>query len=313
MGTTTVIDSSRNLTNIGSYTGSGQLTVGPGSFAVSSDANITVREGNAFAGIDLKSTRASGNIGGLRSYNASNVVTNQILLRVDGKVNISNSGGLMVNDSTVINGSRQLTGITAINCDSMSNVDEFAVFKPADAGARMALAFGGVIGQSPQVRMSDNGGDVAWTIGCNDYDNNFFIDGGAQATAPDLEVNESYTNKKFAFLTNGSFYASGNVTAYSDRRVKDNIQTIDRPLERLAKARGVFYDRIDRPEDGRQAGVIAQEMLEALPEVVQGSEEGGYTVSYGNIAGLLIEALKAQQEQINELKALIKEMKNGDH
>jgi hypothetical protein len=121
-GSTAVIDSSRNLTNIGTYTGTGQLTVGPGSFAVQSDANITVREGNAFAGIDLKSTRTAGNIGGLRSYNASNVLTNQILLRVDGKVNISNSGGLMINDSTVIDESRNLTNIGSFSASADSTI-----------------------------------------------------------------------------------------------------------------------------------------------------------------------------------------------
>ena len=96
----------------GAITSSGALTVGSGTQSVASDADITVREGNAFAGIDLKSTRTSGNIGGLRSYNSSNTIVNQLLLRVDGSINILNSNGLQINNTTVIDGSRNITAGT---------------------------------------------------------------------------------------------------------------------------------------------------------------------------------------------------------
>ena len=65
----------------------------------------------------------------------------------------------------------------------------------------------------------------------------------------------------------------------------------------------------------RQTGVIAQEVLEVLPEAVTGSEEEHYSVAYGNMVGLLIEAIKeqsaqinAQQEQINQLTILVKSL-----
>jgi hypothetical protein len=65
---------------------------------------------------------------------------------------------------------------------------------------------------------------------------------------------------------------------------------------------GYTFTRTDEPHEGqRQAGVIAQEIIEVLPEVVQISEETGYySVSYGNITALLIEALK--EERIERLK-----------
>jgi hypothetical protein len=50
-------------------------------------------------------------------------------------------------------------------------------------------------------------------------------------------------------------------------------------------------------------GVIAQEILEVIPEVVGQDNDGMYNVSYGNIVGVLIEAIKEQQKQIDELKA----------
>ena len=64
---------------------------------------------------------------------------------------------------------------------------------------------------------------------------------------------------------------------------------------------GVTYNRIDL--DGkRQAGVIAQDVEKVLPEVVHTDENGIKSVAYGNMIGLLIEAIKEQQRQIDELK-----------
>ena len=104
---------------------------------------------------------------------------------------------------------------------------------------------------------------------------------------------------RFTFaMANGNFTAGGNVTAYSDERLKTNIRTIDGALDKVDKLRGVYFDK-----DGKAGlGVIAQEVEKVLPEVVL---EGEYkSVAYGNIVGVLIEAIK-------ELKAEIEELKRG--
>ena len=95
----------------------------------------------------------------------------------------------------------------------------------------------------------------------------------------------------------GTFTVTGNITAYSDERLKSNIKTIKNALKKVYKLRGVSFDK-----DGESGiGVIAQEVQEILPEVVQ---DGEYlSVAYGNIVGLLIEAIKEQQSQIEDLKS----------
>jgi hypothetical protein len=99
------------------------------------------------------------------------------------------------------------------------------------------------------------------------------------------------------------------ITAYSDARVKDNINVIDNPLERIKKVRGVTYTRTDLEDTSRKfAGVIAQEMREALPEVVTEDSNGQLSVAYGNSIGLLIECIKEQQTQIEELKDLVNQL-----
>ena len=109
----------------------------------------------------------------------------------------------------------------------------------------------------------------------------------------------------------GNIYAGGNVTAYSDRRLKTNITKIDNALEKLSKINGYTFDRVDRHME-RQAGVIAQEVVEVLPEVVggEGTDDSPYAVSYGNMSALLIEAIKEQQTQIDELKSMVQALLN---
>ena len=98
----------------------------------------------------------------------------------------------------------------------------------------------------------------------------------------------------------GNILATGDVTAFSDERLKTEIETISEAVDKVKQLRGVTFQK-----DGRDSlGVIAQEVQKVLPEVVH--ESGDYlSVAYGNIVGLLIEAVKEQQEQIDELKAVL--------
>ena len=94
----------------------------------------------------------------------------------------------------------------------------------------------------------------------------------------------------------GALTASGDITAFSDERLKSDVKTIDNALDKVMNMRGVSYTK--QAEKG--VGVIAQEIEKVLPEVVT---DGEYkSVAYGNIVGVLIEAIKEQQKQIDELK-----------
>ena len=107
------------------------------------------------------------------------------------------------------------------------------------------------------------------------------------------------------FYVNGTMTASGNVTAYSDEKLKDNIEPIENPIEKVKGINGVTFNRNDIEGNPRQTGVIAQEVETVLPEVVETDEKGIKTVSYGNMVGLLIEAIKEQQDEIERLRAII--------
>ena len=95
---------------------------------------------------------------------------------------------------------------------------------------------------------------------------------------------------------------NNDVVAFSDKKLKDNIETLDG--KKVLDMRGVSFTRKDTGLPG--SGVIAQEIQEVAPELVS-ETNGTLGVSYGNLVGYLIEAIKDQQKQIDELK----EMCNG--
>ena len=106
----------------------------------------------------------------------------------------------------------------------------------------------------------------------------------------------------------GSIDASGDITAYfsSDERLKDNLTPIVGALDKINQIGGYEFDWNNNSEhSGHDVGVIAQEIEKVLPEVVVDRDNGYKAVRYEKIVALLIEAIKQQQLQIDELKSKI--------
>ena len=107
---------------------------------------------------------------------------------------------------------------------------------------------------------------------------------------------------------NGTF--NGNVTAYSDIRLKEDIKTIDNALDKVCAMRGVEYTR--KQTGVREIGVIANEVKEVVPELVTVTDlrsdinpeelNDVHEMKYQNTVGLLIEAIKDLKAEIEELK-----------
>tara|TARA_B100000963_G_scaffold299252_1_gene271231 strand:- start:3126 stop:4049 length:924 start_codon:yes stop_codon:yes gene_type:complete len=115
--------------------------------------------------------------------------------------------------------------------------------------------------------------------------------------------------------TTGEIRATNDITAFysSDKRLKDNITPITEPLSKLSQLGGYTFDWIPKEgihsHEGRDVGVIAQEVEEVLPEVTTTRDNGYKAVKYEKIVPLLIECIKAQQSQIDELKETLYELK----
>ena len=143
-------------------------------------------------------------------------------------------------------------------------------------------------------------------------DGRIFINGGTDKGNYRLQINGDMVSEsaRFTQINSSGYSMSLGITSdgtlaksSSDIRLKKNIETIQQPLEKVLALRGVTYNWRDSSMPKRMMGMIAQEVLPIAPELVfQNQPDGYYGINYGETAGLLIEAIKAQQVTIQELK-----------
>jgi len=132
--------------------------------------------------------------------------------------------------------------------------------------------------------------------------------GQAVATSDNVRFN-SLGIGMAASATAGRIDATNDIVAFSssDIRFKENITPIENALEKISKISGNTYDwkeenKIEHGYEGNDVGVIAQEIEAVLPQLVQTRESGYKAVKYDKLVALLIEGIKEQQLQIEQLR-----------
>jgi hypothetical protein len=135
----------------------------------------------------------------------------------------------------------------------------------------------------------DGGTDGQWGI--------FNITNGGNIQFVTKNVNG--TGNVSVIDSNGNLTIPGTLTQNSDINLKTNIKTIPNALDKVLQLRGVEYDKYDT--NSHQIGLIAQEVERIIPEIVL-TTNGTKSVAYGNLVGLLIEAIKELNSEITELK-----------
>jgi len=101
----------------------------------------------------------------------------------------------------------------------------------------------------------------------------------------------------------GAFTATGDVTAFSDRRLKKDIRKIRQALAKVNQLNGYTFKK--EGEDAPSTGLIAQEVQAVLPEAVKTNENGMLSVAYGNMAGILVEAIKNLDDKVTAIEKKI--------
>ena len=108
-------------------------------------------------------------------------------------------------------------------------------------------------------------------------------------------------NTIFGVRGDGYVWAANDITAFSDERVKTNLQKIEGALDKVSNINGYTFTRTDytseNDKDKRHVGVIAQEIQKVLPELVHEDDKGMLSVAYGNMTALLIEAIKEERQK----------------
>ena len=239
---------------------------------------------------------------------ASFVSDGAVTLNHDNTARLAtSSAGISVTGTLSVSGTSAFTG--AITSNNGVVVDNITI-----DGTEIDLSSGDLtVDVAGDIILDADGGDIFIKDGgtqvgsiSNAGSNNFQIassisdgdlllkgnDGGSTITALTLDMSAAG-----AATFNSSVTAGGDVTAFSDMRIKHDIETIEGALAKVSDMRGVYFKR-NNGEAG--TGVIAQEIENILPEVVK---DGEYkSVAYGNMVGILIEAIKELKAEVEKLK-----------
>ena len=131
-------------------------------------------------------------------------------------------------------------------------------------------------------------------------------DGGSTITALQLDMSEGGNAQFLGNISGSQIEASGDVIAFgsSDRNLKDNIQPIENPLEKMDKIGGYTFIWNDKQSTykGKDIGVVAQEIQEIMPEIVATRANGYLGVKYEKIVPLLIESIKELKKEVEDIK-----------
>jgi hypothetical protein len=183
-----------------------------------------------------------------------------------------------------------------------------------DPQSMLHLGNSDVSGSNPAIvfgkRLADNTGSRNAFIS---YTDNFIFcigDNGSTNSSSNLiaqlGIHYDAPGASLVVGTNGYVamqYGSGGL---SDERIKTNIKTIENALDKTLLLRGVEYNDFRIEPERKRIGLIAQETELIIPEVVRTGDDGLKSIEYQNLVGLLIEAIKDQQKQINDLKLILK-------
>jgi hypothetical protein len=287
------------------FVGSGRDNTANGRFSVVPGGRLNTASGHfAFAA----GWRARANHGGSfvwgDSTNAdfASTGTYQFLIRASGGVGIGTNapeGPLHVLESSV-------SGATA-------NASSIAVFERNSGGFLSVL---GLDGNPKGVLFGDGSDAQRGGIVFDDAINNgleFRVAGNQTQMTVDQDGDVGFrvlnpTNVIHVAVGTPDDPIADAWTLHSSRRWKTNISAIDAALEKIARLRGVYYD--ERVTGTRNIGLIAEEVGAVIPEVVAYEENGidARSVDYARLVALLIEGMKEQQKQIEELRQAIRAM-----
>ena len=234
---------------------------------------------------------------------SSNIVIGQTGTGLIGGIDLlpGSSGAAKVNGNTIWHAGNDGTG-SGLDADKVDGIEGASFLRSDEADT-----FSGDLTSSGNAKI--NLIDNSYLCMGTGSDAELFCDGSHLYLDLNSDIGNFYirdgTTTRYTFDDNGSFTATGNVTAYSDITLKNSIEPIADPIDKVQQINGVTFNRTDVPELGRQLGVIAQDVEKVCPELVLTNDDGIKSVAYGNMVGLLVEAVKEQQKQIGELKERI--------
>ena len=289
---------------LGSLTKSGGTITYTGPSATDVRSQFSGANGvNIDAGGQITTDASEINHDGLNNFVASEHIDHSSISITAGD-GLTGGGDITASRSFAVGAG---TGIT-VNADSIE-ITPSEIRGLFSAGTGINLSAAGVISNSGVISDPDTSDFVtkagSQTIGgAKTFTAAIVPQGGIALGAADMSYSASLVfsgpSGAVTFGESGSIHAEGDITAFSDGRLKENIEPIRGALDKVNILHGITFN--SKGQKKRQAGLIAQDLQKVLPEVVHENEDGMLSVAYGNTVSLLVEAIKELRAEVAELR-----------
>ena len=281
---------SNTAIGIGTYNPSSNLHV-IGSVTATSDVNISgvYQGGKLRVGTALSPVPANPNVTVPGDLTVSGTLTSDEWIHTS---NLDITGNINVDYDVLIDGTYQGTGMRLDG--TLQNL----------RGAIPDLSVAGSITATGDIKTDQTFRGTDASITGTLTTSNLLVSSNLDVGTSNLFVNNLTGNvgigisePTYTLHVAGDIYASSDITAFSDKRYKKDLLAIENALVKVKRLNGYTYTL----NGNRSAGLLAQDVLEVLPEVVKGSENTNYSLAYGNLIGLVIEAIKELDEKVDKL------------
>jgi hypothetical protein len=258
-------------------------------FRINSNDQLELVKYAKFANKDVLKRIAVFGHGNLGSNDNTDLNENYLVFDSLGQVSVTSSGGGLnpiAGGGAAVSGGSNGTASSGSNMTLTGNTSLSGSIVPATSDA--------TIGTQSALMYSVNTSNLVLDDSVLSSSNIYIT---STSNAPFVGVGTTAPEYKLHVV--GTFYATDDVLTRSDQRFKENITPITSALEKVKAIGGYYYNRVGQSD--RCVGVIAQEMQQVLPEVVSVDSQGYMSVAYGNVVGLLIEAVKELESKVNAL------------
>ena len=203
-------------------------------------------------------------------------------------------GGVVASSMTIEN-----NGTIAVRNNPGNAYEKFACSNLTAHGGTFVLGSGGV----GDMYLGNNATNKYFRFHTNNNQTYFDMNCGQ------INWREGSSTRYYFYPSTANMTINGTLTQNSDSRVKENVVEIDNCISKVQAMRGVYYNRTDFNTEVTKVGVIAQEVEAVLPELIlEASDTGLKSVAYAELTAVLINAIKEQQEIIEDLKARVQQL-----
>ncbi len=253
----------------------------------------------------------------LNIVNINNPSNNESILNIqddgtNGHIAFENSSeitGIIASDTEVIN-FRVGDGVSMSDSPVLTLLPSRIGINTTSPNSNVALDIDG------RVLIKDSTGVADFYLGNYATANHFRFHTNNANTYFDMNCGDIYwrdgASTRYTFFpSTANMTINGTLTQNSDARVKENIVEISDCISKVQAMKGVYYNRTDFNTETKKVGVIAQDVEAVLPElIIESPEDGLKSVAYSELTAVLINAIKEQQEIIEDLKTRITKLEN---